>query len=584
MGRAIRLLLLGVVLCSVVVAGGGCKDDGEITPEPASPEPLSIAIDAPADGVIVDGTSITVSGTVTGDAPVVTVAGVAATVEGSHFEADVPLQAPYTPLLAEATDSSGWVRDRRTVLVGDATDVETPAAQGIALRLTDRGLDALEGFLLSSFSPELVEQMILDSNPLYEGDLVVATITIVADAASVGGLVADLDAQTTGLALGASLTDVSISVVIDAGWAGDYPGIIDIDSTDFTAFIVLGVQDGELTVTVQEIAVNLVGLTMDFEDLPDWLDTGLSWIVPLFLEGLIEDMLIDQVAGAVDDALAGALAGGFELGPVTLALTWQTAAHDDDGVNLVLDAALEIPPDAQGLPAQRLTSPGALPSLPGVTTPGGDPYGAAVVLDDDTLHLVGIGLLASGQLAMVMDGFLPTDPPLPLTSEMLAPMFPSLEDALSGTSMMTLETLPVIPLLGEAAEGHDHVARLHLPGFRLKVGGDLDDDGDADPIYELVLDGALLITADGELGVRGEDMQVTLLSCEIECAADEGQGLAALMELAIGMFAGDLTGALTGLIEGVEMVPLEGGACGPEGDHAAIYSDLVEVEPPAAAP
>ncbi len=564
---------------ALLALGGGCPDHEEPEPEPPDPDPLGLTIEEPADGVIVDGATITVRGSVTGDDPQVTVAGVDATVDGGTFTAEVPLAAPYTPLLAEATDPSGWVRDRRTVLVGDATAADTPASQGIALRLTDRGLDALETFLLSSFSPEQVEQLILDANPLYEGDLVVATITITADAATVGGLVADLDARTTGLALAASLADVSIDVLIDAGWAGDYPGTIDIASIDVTASVVLGVQDGALTVTVQDLQVDLVGLALDFEDLPDWLDTGLSWVVPLFIEGLIEDMLVDSVAGAVQDALAGALSGGFELGPVTLTLAWQTAAHDDGGVDLVLDAGLEIPPDAPELPAERLTTPGALPSLPGVTTPGGDPYGAAIVLDDDALHLIGIGLLASGELALEMEGAIPTSPPMPLTSDLLEPMFPSLEDALSGTTLMTIRTDPPLPLVGEAAAGPEDVARLHLPGFRLAIEGDLDDDGDADPIYDLVLDGALRISADGELAVSGEDMQVTLLSCEVDCAPDEGEGLAALMELAIGMFAGDLTGALTGLIEGVELVPLEGGACGPEGDHAAIYADLVELAP-----
>ena len=69
-------------------------------------------------------------------------------------------------------------------------------------------------------------------------------------------------------------------------------------------------------------------------------------------------------------------------------------------------------------------------------------------------------------------------------------------------------------------------------------------------------------------------MEAKLLSCSIGCAADEGQDLAGLIDVLLGLAIGVMTTDLMNLIEGLTIVPLEGGSCGPSGDHAALYGDL----------
>ncbi len=579
MHRSLRRALLGLLVPAVLACG--CKDK----PDPgddddAPPEDVSIAIESPEEGTIGKWAQVTVEGTFTGEEPTVTVSGTEATLDGDSFSAEVPVVEglPYTPLLAEAATDYDWARDRRTFLYGDAVASDAPVDRGMALRITDRGLAGLGTFLLSAFEPEAVEQMIMDTNPLYEGDLVVAEIVITADGASVGGLEAELDATATGILLTGSLTDVTLDVTVDAGWAGDYPGTIHVESVDMTALMVLGAAGGVLTVTVQDVVIDLVNLTMDFEDLWDWLDTGLAWIVPLFIEGMIEDMITEDLPGAVEEAL-GALDEGFALGPVTIGLAFDDVQHDDAGVNVVLDLSVDTG-GAAGLPPQRVATEGELPVLSGSTTPGGQPYGAQIVLDDDALNAIGIGLLASGELEQSMEGGLPTDPPIPLTADMLIGIFPSLEGEVDSTALMSLATVPTVPLVGTPAEGPESAVDLHLPGFMVDIGGDLSGSGSPEPIYSVVVDGVIRIGVDTEeqqLTVYGDDMVATLLSCEIECDPTEGEGLAALLQLAIGMFVGDLTTGLTQLIEGVEMIPLEGGTVGSEEDHAAIWADLEEV-------
>lgn len=582
MNRSTSRILLGLLALAALTCG--CKE----TPDPgddddAPPEPVSITIESPPDGTIGKWANVTVEGSFTGEEAVVAVSGTEAALNGDLFVAEVPVleELPYTPLLAEAVTEYGWARDRRTFLYGDAVDSDALVDQGMALRITDRGLEGLGTFLLSAFEPAAVEQMIMDTNPLYEGDLVVAEIVITADSASVGGLEAELDATSSGIALTGSLTDVTLNVTVDAGWAGDYPGMIHVASVDLSGLMVLGAAGGALTVSVEDVVIDLVDLTMDFEDLWDWLDTGLAWIVPLFIEGMIEDMITEDLPGAVQDAL-GALEEGFALGPVTIGLAFDDVQNDDAGINIVLDLSVDTG-GAAGLPEQRVATEGGLPAMSGSTTPGGAPYGALIVLDDDALNAIGIGLLASGELEQSMAGALPTDPPIPLTADMLAGIFPSLDGEVDSTALMSLDTRPTVPLVGTPAEGPDAAVDLHLPGFLVDIGGDLSGSGSPEPIYSVVVDGVIRIgvdTQERQLTVYGDDMVATLISCEIDCDPSEGEGLAALLQLAIGMFVGDLTTGLTQLIEGVEMIPLEGGTVGPEEDHAAIWADLEEVPVP----
>ncbi len=569
----------GLVLAALLVLAGGCKDQGDDdSADPPEPDELSLSLTSPDDGAVGTWSAVAAEGAVTGEDPQVTVNGEEARLTGDTFVVDLSISGddPAIPLLAEATDPSGWVRDRRTLLVGDPVDTASVVDQGMAIRLTDQGLDGLEGMVASSFDPATIEQLIMDSNPLYEGDLVVATVTITADDVSVGGMELDLDATSAGLALTGVLSDVWLDVTIDGGWAGEWPGTIWVDAVNMTGLIVLGVSAGSLTVEVQQVAVDLEGVVLDFEDLPSWLDTALSWVVPLMFEGVIEDMLAQEIPPALQDAL-GALDQGFALGPVTIGLAFDGVSHDDDGINVILDLEVDTG-GAAGLPAARASTPGALPTMEGSLTPSSQPYGAMVVLDDDALNAIGIGLLASGTLDQEMDGALPTDPPLPLTAAMFTGIFPSLEGELSDTDLMSMRTEASVPLVGRPAEGPDGVLDLYLPGFWVTIGGDLSGSGSASDIYDVVVDGVIRVAVDAEQGalaVYGDDMTATLIRCEIECAPDEGEGLAALLEMAIGMFVGDLTSGLTQLIDGVEMVPLEGGICGPAGDHAALYADLV---------
>lgn len=586
-------LTLALLLGLSSLATLGCKpeppdaDDDDDTwgddDDSFQPPSLSLAITSPADGTIGTEPTTTVTGTVTGDHPVVVVNGNAAQVDGDTFSIDVPLhnEDPYTAILAEAVDDSGWVRDRRTYLHGEKTDASQPVDRGLAVRLTDRGMNGLESFVLTSFTPDAIAQMILASNPLYDDSWLGNQVVVTADDATIGGLELDLDADSDGIHVQAALTDVVLDVTADAGWLGVYPGTVSLDEVLVTGVATLSASGGSLVVDMPELTVELVNMTTDFPGIWDWIEDLILWLIPGFLEDAMSSMLRDEIIAAVEQAL-GSLEQGFPLGPVTVGLAFDSVEHDNHGVSAALDLDLSLGPGGGDVPEYRVSTPGDLPALVGTTTPTQGPYGAWVVLDDDALSAIGIALQGSGLLHQHLEGSLPGDIPMDLTAGLLMGMFPSLEDALDDDAPLTIDTAPSVPLVGRPAHGPEGVLEFIFPGFLVDISGDLDGDGAADPIYTLVIDGVLVISVDSEgetLAVKGEDMVATLLRSEIEADKTEGEDLATLLQLAIGLMVGDLVDQLLTLIDGMAMVPLEGGACGPQGDHASFYADLLPAAP-----
>ncbi len=585
--------LLISILALILVHGGGCKpkppdaddddawddDDDDDDDDSIEIPELSLVIESPPDGRIGMDDKVVVTGTVTGDHPVVTVNGHAAEVDRETFSVEIPLHNgdPYTPILAEAVDSSGWVRDRRTFLHGLATDASLPVEDGLALRLTDRGMEGIEAFVLTTFTPDSIASMLLSANPLYDDSWVGTDIVVTADDATIGSLSLEMDAAVDGIHIDASLHDVTMDITVDAGWAGTYPGTVSVSAVNLQGLATLSASGGDLVVDLPEVTVELVDLTTDFPGIWDWIEDLVLWLVPGFLEDAIAEMLKEEVVAAVEGAL-GSLSDGFPLGPVMVGLAFDRVIHDETGVSAVLDLSLSLGPDGGDTPEMRVSTPGAVPPMGGMLTPNDREYGAWVTLDDDALSAIGIALLGSGLLEQTIEGELPMDTPMPLTAALLMPMFPSMEGIVDDDAPLTIETLPTVSPVGRPAHGPEGVLEFVLPGFLVDISADVDGDGAADPLYRIVIDGVILGSIDAQadtLDVRGKDMTATLLSATVDAERTEGEGLANLLELAIGLLVGDLVDQLLTLIDGMALVPIEGGASGAAGDHASLYADLL---------
>ena len=136
-----RHRLLWVSLAALVFSGTSCK-----------PAPLTVAITSPQTGTFTQAGSILVAGTVGGGTAAelaLTVNGVAVPVAADKtWNASVPLDPSrvFQPILAEVhhTVSGKTKRDRVTVVLGDSVVDGGFSTESVALRLTDRGLDAME--------------------------------------------------------------------------------------------------------------------------------------------------------------------------------------------------------------------------------------------------------------------------------------------------------------------------------------------------------------------------------------------------------------------------------------------------------
>ena len=142
-GTLAELLILSVCLCILTAC---------------SPGPPEITITSPENGLFTTDTSVLVQGVVLNVDPEsiadVTVGGVSVMplVGGIGFSISVPL-APgqlVQPIVAELTSIGGPIlRDRITVISGDFSLDGEYATEGVALRMSEAGLDAIEGLVTS---------------------------------------------------------------------------------------------------------------------------------------------------------------------------------------------------------------------------------------------------------------------------------------------------------------------------------------------------------------------------------------------------------------------------------------------------
>jgi len=566
------------LLCALVLLAIGCPNESGVTgpDEPEGPPRPTITIESPAEGTIGTASAVTVSGTFTGEVDEIRVNEVAATVSGQTFSAAVPIiaGAPYTPLWAEAPGPGGWARDRRTYLWGASEEAAAPVVQGMALRMTDRGIDGLQDYVATLLTPDAVEQLIVDMDPLYTGEIAGTTVIVHATAASIGAMYMDMDARDQGIVTNVTLTDLGMDLTLDADWAGTWYGRVDVAAAVLEATIRLDVVDGALQVEPRDVAVQIVDLQIDFEGLWSWIESGLEAYLESMMEDSVAQMVSGEIATMINDTIAG-VQSSFEFGTATVGGTFNDVQHDEHGLNVLLD--LELDASGSG-PTHRVTVAGQLPDLAGDTTPQQQvAYGAQVVLDDDALNAIGVALVASGMMTQHVEGELPGDLGFELTAALFTSMFPSLSGVVAADEPIVLDTAPTVPLIGRAAEGPDDVMDLYLPGFVVDFSADLGtEDYGNEFLYRIVVDGVLRVSMDeGELDIYSDQMTTTLMDYSIPCEADEGEDLGDLLKLVITLGMDMMVTDLTTLLEGMTLVPLEGGSCGPNDDHAALYADLI---------
>jgi hypothetical protein len=569
MRRSLVLALMLLPACKndAVVNGKGDVNGGDGGAD--EPTPLEFSLVTPSDAEYTDLVSVAASGTVSGDDPVVTVNGAAATLDGGDWTAPTPHadvlwpDSPLFPILGEATDAHGdWLRERVTLAVGDTADAGAPIPDAIGARLTDHALEVFDPVIQDVIADLDLGELLVTGAPVAE----ILGAQVYVTSASVGDITIDLDFTAAGLAYTLVATDVDATITLDFTWF-DTSGDLAVDQVDVAGLVVMGAADGTLTLTPSDTTVVITGLeALGFDD-PTGIVDGL---LNTFLADTLASMLEEQVVALAEDLL-GVLDAitHLEFSGMVLNSRFTGALHDADGVTVLAETAVQSTEGA--MPALRFANPGAMPAVSGQTTAAGVPYSLALYLDDDLLSAIGAGLVGSGLLNQEISGDVGG---LTLDTSLLGGLVPGF-DTLPANEPVTLSTRPTLAPLGTPGEAAPEAGRLHIGGL---VADLLVPTVQEEPVMTVALDALVGIGLGEEelLDVSVVDTDVTLLSTTLGSAPDEVEaGLDSLISLAVPMLLGDLLGGSLDLSAiPVELIPLDSG---PEGDRAAVYMDIGDV-------
>ena len=544
------------------VEGQGPGGDDESTP-------LSFDLQEPSDATITELVGLPASGVVDGVAPVVTVNGVSAVIEGGAWSvaadhADVPWpDSPLFPILGEAVDTDGaWLRERVTLAQGESADAGAAIPAAIGARLTDHALLAFDPLIQQTVAELDLGELIDPTTPVSE----ILGGQVYVSGASIGGMSIELDFTARGLAYSLVATDVAATLLIDFG-IFDTDGDILVEQVDVDGVVLITAAGGELTLAPLDTVVSVTGLeAFGFNDPTGIIDGLLNTFLSDTLAGLLEEQVValaDDLLSVLDEITQ------LELSGMVLDTVFSGVAHDEDGVTILADTSVTLTDGT--LPATRFANPQPAPTFTGMATAGGDPYAVALYLDDDLLSAIGAGLVGAGMLEQEVGGDLGG---ITLDTTLLGASVPGF-DTLPPGEAVTLSISPTLAPLGTVGSAIPEAGRLHIGGLIAEF---LVPSVQPEPVMTVALDAIVGLGLGDEelLAVDVVDTRATLLSTTLgSTPAEVEPGLQTLIGLAVPLLVGDLLGGALDLSSlPVELIPVESG---PEGDRAAIYLDLGDV-------
>lgn len=550
------LLLLSLVLpaCN---RKGDVADTGSVDAQGAT-EPLVFDLTAPASGAFVGSDSVTVEGTLSGPASATaTVNGADVGAAGdfsvttSHGEVVWP-DSPLWPILGDARDGGEqWLRDRVTLIQGDAAPADEAIADGISFRLTDHLLAAAEGAVTGLLD---LESLLSTKDPLTE----VLGIKVYVNSFSYADIVPTLDFTPAGLSYAVRIEDLELVLFLDAGILGEYDTTLSARAVTISGEMVFGTDGaGGLTAEPANTAVST-------EDLELFGFTDSFGIV----DALLGETIAAEVEGALVDAIGGLLEfqdalRSLEFSGVLISNSFTRAVHDADGVTVFADSTLAL--EGGGSLGDRLTTDVGWSAPTGKATPTGGAYEAGLFIDDDLVSALGAALSAAGLLEQEVSGELGS---LTLDTSLLSNLVAGFDDLPEDQPVTIVTEATTVPVGVPGRDGT--IGELHLGGMNL----DFVTGGEA--VMRVAIDAMIGLTPgqDGELiGISLVGSQASLLSTSLGSTPEEVEpGLDSLITLAVPLLVGDLLGgALDFDLGGVGIDVVDGAGID---DRAALFMTL----------
>jgi hypothetical protein len=243
-------------------------------------------------------------------------------------------------------------------------------------------------------------------------------------------------------------------------------GYITTSPTTISTDMVASPQNGFIDVTLNNLVVDRANF--DFE-LTGFIGTLAEVFV---IESAVKEQVEDTIASEIHNQLGPAmeeilnsfvLAGNLEplLGiDVNIDAPIAGVVNDSSGVTIRLDGSASVGvPNPGSPPVLRYRGTPSLAPMFASTTPGGQPYEAALSVSDDFVNQVLAACTAAGLLDGDLSSLFPDDGkvPLTLTSDDVALLFPDagFEHFTEGTSvrLQAHGTVPPVLTLDEPADG-----------------------------------------------------------------------------------------------------------------------------------
>jgi hypothetical protein len=486
-----------ILVMSVLLAGIGCN------------EGPGIQIVLPPHGTFETGASVMVAGVVVDIAPEaiadVRVNGVSVMpLSGSAFSTTITLdpQAIVNPIVAEVIGHGGSVlRDRVTVIAGASIADGDFSQDGLALRITESGLNELEPLVESMVDLDLAVLVppgtLIVDNFCYQ-DTVFGCIGRV-DATihgspppSAGGFALDVDPMTNFVAGDISLSDLFFRVRVNAVTGIGFTCYIDVTASTTTILGDYALDPDAVDPSSVDVS-QLGGVGVSFSSFNDSTDCDgfLGFIVEAFIGLVIGDLQNDfvkpglegflntvdgegntPIASAIETALDGIeIAGpiGAALG-VNLETPLFDIFEDTGGVTLGSDArvtASSPDPSAVDLTASYHVDQ-AFPTF-GPLAPNGQPFELGICISASAFNQLLKAEVESGLLMTTITEFDFGQGPVPITAGLLATLLPAFA-ILDPADLLQMDIRPTMaPFVTGDAGPLGELATLRLAHLEVSV-------------------------------------------------------------------------------------------------------------------
>lgn len=501
--RAAWWSVLGVGACGVVAAGCGASGGGGgargTTAAPSSAAIVSSAITGtvdrgplvriaqPARGEWINGTRVTVAGTVTdrgGGVDRIAVAGTSATLasDGS-FRADVTVEPGLATVLVEAWDRGGQRTTEHVSVMAGSYAPETQLVSGATtVRISDGALNAIQ--------PELTKGLEAQRDTIRSRILTTAVDKDVKITnANFGALRGTVNCQAGKLMLAAEVDALVVSIEAKGRFLFFFSttrrGDVKANKVRVAAEVSIAVQSGQPIVSIGQVQGTAEGLVV-----PDFASDHRVEIQQKLQDGFA-GAARQELTAAVQQALSTIYLGGTTRQTVIgrdLDLSWQleSLAIDDRGLTATLGAngmALQRPRGANA--PGSFAAGGTLPVL--TSTPGAREVGLAVHQDavNRALHAA----WRAGALDQVLDqaamAGLSSGLPALLTTTALMDAVPELRGKLGPGLALSLTVEGGLPPVFTASDRGNAPLTLSIGDLRLRL-EQVDASGGRTSVIELV--------------------------------------------------------------------------------------------------